>query len=175
MPRSVDVGLTDRADPESIPKLHAHRLVAATFVTDAAHLLETVGSDHVRRSDQDDHRAPLLDHITLRRLLAARRLVAHSIHDSARPGGQRLYGAGSRPDAVPDRFVGRRSAENEVLTIVADYRTYPCAWFPTFMDDRRARSNAQARTHLKEGIALPEPAVLANVLDLHGAGVACAS
>lgn len=33
------------------------------------------------------------------------------------------------------RFVGRRLAENGVVAVVADYRTYPQAMFPAFMDD----------------------------------------
>jgi acetyl esterase/lipase len=33
------------------------------------------------------------------------------------------------------RFVGRRLAENGVLAVIADYRTYPRAVFPAFMDD----------------------------------------
>ncbi len=33
------------------------------------------------------------------------------------------------------QFVGRRLAQNGVLAIVADYRTYPQAMFPGFMDD----------------------------------------
>ncbi len=33
------------------------------------------------------------------------------------------------------KFVGQRLAENGVLAIVADYRTYPQAMFPAFMDD----------------------------------------
>jgi len=45
------------------------------------------------------------------------------------------------------RFVGRRLAENGVLAVVADYRTYPQAMFPAFMDDaaravRRVRDDA---------------------------------
>ncbi|MFS8136760.1 MAG: alpha/beta hydrolase [Thermomonas sp.] len=33
------------------------------------------------------------------------------------------------------KFVGQRLAENGVLAVVADYRTYPQAMFPAFMDD----------------------------------------
>ena len=33
------------------------------------------------------------------------------------------------------RFVGQRLAENGILTVIADYRTYPRAMFPAFMDD----------------------------------------
>ncbi len=33
------------------------------------------------------------------------------------------------------QFVGQRLADNGVLTIVTDYRTYPRAMFPEFMDD----------------------------------------
>lgn len=45
------------------------------------------------------------------------------------------------------RFVGQRLAENGVLAVIADYRTYPQAVFPAFMDDaaravRRVRDDA---------------------------------
>ena len=48
------------------------------------------------------------------------------------------------------RFVGRRLAANGVLAIVADYRTWPQAGFPAFMDDAAqavawARDNAASR------------------------------
>jgi acetyl esterase/lipase len=42
------------------------------------------------------------------------------------------------------RFVGHRLASNGILTMVADYRTYPRAAFPAFMDDS-ARAVAYAR------------------------------
>lgn len=42
------------------------------------------------------------------------------------------------------RFVGRRLAGNGILAMVADYRTYPRAAFPAFMDDS-ARAVAFAR------------------------------
>ena len=42
------------------------------------------------------------------------------------------------------RFVGRRLASNGILAMVADYRTYPRAAFPAFMDDA-ARAVAYAR------------------------------
>ena len=45
------------------------------------------------------------------------------------------------------QFVGQRLADNGVLAVVADYRTYPAATFPGFMDDaaravRRAHDDA---------------------------------
>ncbi|MGQ4660879.1 alpha/beta hydrolase fold domain-containing protein [Lysobacter sp. F6437] len=48
------------------------------------------------------------------------------------------------------RFVGRRLAANGILTIVADYRTWPRAGFPDFIDDAAqavawARDNAASR------------------------------
>lgn len=33
------------------------------------------------------------------------------------------------------QFVGQRLADNGVLAVIADYRTYPSAMFPAFMDD----------------------------------------
>ncbi|MEG3191118.1 alpha/beta hydrolase [Lysobacter sp. D1-1-M9] len=47
------------------------------------------------------------------------------------------------------RFVARRLARNGVLAIVADYRTWPDAEFPGFMDDA-ARAVAWAREHAQE-------------------------
>ncbi len=44
------------------------------------------------------------------------------------------------------RFVGERLANNGILTIVADYRTYPAAGFPAFMDDA-ADAVAWAHAH----------------------------
>lgn len=44
------------------------------------------------------------------------------------------------------RFVGNRLADNGVLTLVADYRTYPTAGFPAFMDDA-ADAVAWAHAH----------------------------
>lgn len=47
------------------------------------------------------------------------------------------------------RFVGQRLARNGVLAVIADYRTYPRAMFPGFMDDaaravRRVHDDAKA-------------------------------
>lgn len=44
------------------------------------------------------------------------------------------------------RFVGRRLADNGILAIVADYRTWPDAGFPAFMADA-ASAVAWARAH----------------------------
>jgi acetyl esterase/lipase len=44
------------------------------------------------------------------------------------------------------RFVGRRLAQNGVLAIVADYRTWPRAGFPAFVEDA-ARAVAWTREH----------------------------
>lgn len=58
-----------------------------------------------------------------------------------------FYGGGWRDgERAQYRFVGRALAERGVLAIVADYRTYPQATFPGFMDDA-ARAVAWARTH----------------------------
>lgn len=53
-------------------------------------------------------------------------------------------GAWQRGQRSQYRFVGRRLAENGVLAIVADYRTYPRTTFPGFMDDA---ARAVARVH----------------------------
>lgn len=59
-----------------------------------------------------------------------------------------FYGGGwQRGMRAQYRFVGRRLAQHGVLAIVADYRTYPRATFPGFVEDgaravRWARDNA---------------------------------
>lgn len=61
-----------------------------------------------------------------------------------------FYGGGwTRGSRAQYRFVGRRLAQNGVLAIVADYRLYPQATFPVFVEDgakavRWARDNAAA-------------------------------
>lgn len=55
-------------------------------------------------------------------------------------------GAWQRGTRRQYRFVGRRLAQNGVLAIVADYRTWPRAGFPAFIDDA-ARAVAWTRTH----------------------------
>lgn len=57
-------------------------------------------------------------------------------------------GAWKRGSREQYRFVGRRLADSGILAIVADYRTYPAAGFPAFMDDAAdavawARQNAR--------------------------------
>ena len=44
-------------------------------------------------------------------------------------------GSWRRGERAQYRFVGQRLADNGVLAVIADYRTYPRAMFPTFMDD----------------------------------------
>ena len=63
------------------------------------------------------------------------------------------------------RFVGRRLARNGVLAIVADYRTFPDARFPGFMDDA---ARAVAWTHRHAGEHGGDPARL--YLAGHSAG-----
>ncbi len=46
-------------------------------------------------------------------------------------------------------FVGQRLAENGIVTVVADYRVFPQAKFPGFMDDA-AKAVAWAKTHARE-------------------------
>jgi len=47
------------------------------------------------------------------------------------------------------RFVGRRLARSGMLAVVADYRTFPRATFPGFVEDG-ARAVAWARTHARQ-------------------------
>ena len=58
-------------------------------------------------------------------------------------------GAWKRGSREQYRFVGHRLAEHGVLAIVADYRTWPRAGFPAFMDDA-ADAVAWANTHAGE-------------------------
>lgn len=53
-------------------------------------------------------------------------------------------GAWQRGEKSQYRFIGRRLAENGVLVFIADYRTYPRAVFPKFVDDA-ARAVCRAR------------------------------
>ncbi|MES2857949.1 MAG: alpha/beta hydrolase, partial [Pseudomonadota bacterium] len=58
-------------------------------------------------------------------------------------------GSWQRGSRTQYRFVGQRLAENGILAIVADYRTWPQAGFPDFIDDaaravRWTFDNAQA-------------------------------
>lgn len=55
-------------------------------------------------------------------------------------------GSWQRGNRAQYRFVGRQLARHGVLAIVADYRTWPRAGFPGFVDDA-ARAVAWARAH----------------------------
>jgi acetyl esterase/lipase len=57
-------------------------------------------------------------------------------------------GAWQRGERRQYRFVGRRLAGEGVLAIVADYRTWPRAGFPDFVEDG-ARAVAWARSHAR--------------------------
>ncbi|GHA68531.1 alpha/beta hydrolase [Cognatilysobacter bugurensis] len=58
-----------------------------------------------------------------------------------------FYGGNwQRGDRVQYRFVGRQLARHGVLTIVADYRTWPRAGFPAFIEDG-AKAVAWARAN----------------------------
>jgi acetyl esterase/lipase len=58
-----------------------------------------------------------------------------------------FYGGGwQRGERDQYRFVGRRLAAHGILAIVADYRTYPRAAFPEFVDDA-ARAVAWTHRH----------------------------
>lgn len=58
-------------------------------------------------------------------------------------------GAWERGERAQYRFVGRRLAAEGVLAVVADYRTWPRAGFPAFVEDG-ARAVAWARRHAAE-------------------------
>ena len=57
-------------------------------------------------------------------------------------------GSWQRGERAQYRFVGRRLAENGILAIVADYRTWPRAGFPDFMADA-AHAVAWAQAHAR--------------------------
>ncbi len=58
-------------------------------------------------------------------------------------------GAWQRGTREQYRFVGRRLAQHGVLAVVADYRTYPRAGFPAFVEDG-ARAVAWTRLHARD-------------------------
>ncbi len=68
------------------------------------------------------------------------------------------------------QFVGRRLAQNGVLAIVADYRTYPRAGFPAFMDDA-AQAVAWAKTNAAQYGGDPQRVFIAG----HSAGAQIAA
>ena len=79
-------------------------------------------------------------------------------------------GAWKRGSRAQYRFVGQRLASNGILTIVADYRTYPAAGFPAFMDDA-ADAVAWAHAHAGEYGGDPQRLFLAG----HSAGAQIAA
>lgn len=82
-----------------------------------------------------------------------------------------FYGGGwQRGERDQYRFVGRRLAQHGILTIVADYRTFPRAGFPDFVDDA-ARAAAWARRHAREYGGDPQRLFLAG----HSAGAQIAA
>lgn len=82
-----------------------------------------------------------------------------------------FYGGGWLDGAREQyRFVGRALAERGVLAIVADYRTYPRAAFPGFMDDA-AQAVAWTRTHARRHGGDPSRLFLAG----HSAGAQIAA
>ena len=82
-----------------------------------------------------------------------------------------FYGGGwQRGQRAQYRFVGRRLAQQGVLAIVADYRTFPRAGFPDFVDDA-ARAVAWARQHAGDYRGDPRRLYLAG----HSAGAQIAA
>ncbi|MHB8913049.1 MAG: alpha/beta hydrolase, partial [Lysobacter sp.] len=68
------------------------------------------------------------------------------------------------------RFVGRQLAQQGVLAIVADYRTFPRAGFPDFVDDA-ARAVAWTREHARQYGGDPQRLYIAG----HSAGAQIAA
>ena len=79
-------------------------------------------------------------------------------------------GAWERGERAQYRFVGRRLAGEGMLAIVADYRTWPRAGFPAFVEDG-ARAVAWARRHAAEHGGDPERIFVAG----HSAGAQIAA
>lgn len=79
-------------------------------------------------------------------------------------------GAWTRGARAQYRFVGRQLARQGLLTLVADYRTYPRATFPGFMDDG-ARAVDWALRHAHEYDGDPRRLFLAG----HSAGAQIAA
>lgn len=70
--------------------------------------------------------------------------------DSKAPVVVFFYGGGWKTGSREQyRFVGQRLAKSGILTLVADYRTYPRTTFPGFVEDG-ARAVAWAHTHAHE-------------------------
>lgn len=82
-----------------------------------------------------------------------------------------FYGGGwQRGQRGQYRFVGRRLAQQGVLAVVADYRTYPRAGFPDFINDA-ARAVAWTRQHAREYGGDPQRLFIAG----HSAGAQIAA
>ena len=82
-----------------------------------------------------------------------------------------FYGGNwQRGERAQYQFVGRRLAQQGVLAIVADYRTYPRATFPAFVDDA-ARAVAWAREHAAQYQGDPKRLFIAG----HSAGAQIAA
>jgi acetyl esterase/lipase len=82
-----------------------------------------------------------------------------------------LYGGSWRSgERGQYRFVGRRLADSGVLAIVADYRTFPYAVFPGFVEDA-ATALAWARAHAAEHGGDPQRLYVAG----HSAGAQIAA
>lgn len=79
-------------------------------------------------------------------------------------------GAWQRGSRAQYAFVGERLAAHGVLTIVADYRTWPAAGFPAFVHDA-ARASAWAHQHAGEHGGDPDRLFLAG----HSAGAQIAA
>ena len=82
-----------------------------------------------------------------------------------------FYGGGWSSGRREDyRFVGRRLAEAGILAVVADYRTWPAAGFPAFVEDG-ARAVAWARANAADFGGDPERLFVAG----HSAGAQIAA
>lgn len=97
--------------------------------------------------------------------------VAQGRHEAPVPVVVFFYGGSwQRGTRGQYRFVGRRLAENGILAIVADYRTWPRAGFPDFMHDA-ARAVSWAHAHAGEHGGDPKQLFIAG----HSAGAQIAA
>lgn len=82
-----------------------------------------------------------------------------------------FYGGGwQRGERAQYQFIGRRLAQHGILAVVADYRTYPQAVFPAFVDDA-ARAVAWTRLNADRHGGDPDRVFLAG----HSAGAQIAA
>lgn len=132
-----------------VPVMTVHRLLAAPALTLFA--LLSSGCERVFFG-VINHDVPAADATVVYAPDRGLALDVFRPHGGSGPAPTVLFfygGAWKRGSREQYRFVGHRLAQNGVLAIVADYRTWPQAGFPAFMDDA-ADAVAWARTHASE-------------------------